>query len=336
MNRNHFRTGLLGLAGITSFALSACTTPQPLPECNVTVSAAALLLAPYIAVLTPTSGTGACAEHETMNVGLQRYRDQPLGGNFTLGIKASLVVDPYLGYSYDPVDYDESNNCANEGDCQGEDDLADTCVVKTGTTFTLVDGGAVTPTTLRDGGSGIAFPGEFTADGGPILLDKANTCGVVEDVVSRNDPLDPDGKNQVVIGAMSQFPVDGICDVTGFTGGVQNFEALNLDLVDGTTYSLPAEKYSIEFTNFDVVSTAKVPGTAFNTHFKLTEGACVAEYDAVGFWPEVHCEEDVDCAPYADIDAGRVFGSGISPYFEPTCNKTLGLCVPSVDLASLK
>jgi hypothetical protein len=188
-----------------------------------------------------------------------------------------------------------------------------------------------------------------------VLVDLANACGPVDDVVERRDPSDPEGKNLIVLGAMPQFPTGGRCAVTDFTGGVQNFSSVTV--LTGT--DLPPITYQVDFTNFTVINTSEVYGTAFTSDVKFTEGQCVANYKARGFWagllvgygivghgdPEIPCSvEGVDaglvyapeCDPNADLDAGRSFGSGMSPAFEPKCDIGRKVCVPSVDLTTLK
>lgn len=352
MNKN-LRIGLFGLVGaVAGFGLQGCFSPQPLPECTVTNSTAGLFLPPYYTKLKLVDGTGSCAGLDHMYTGVQRFRTQAQGGAFTLAVKASPVVDPFLGYVY-TGDLDISNNCVNEEDCQGADDPTLACIVN------QADGGIE----LFDG-TPVDSAGTVTqSDGGTYDVDLANECGLVEEEVSRVDPADPKGKNLNAIGKMPQFPTAGICSVTDFSGGVQNFQEELL--ADGTT--LPAIQYKVDFTEFNVISTAAVAGNAFLAKLKYTEGACVANYEAIGFWPgsfhatiDIPCAEtaaDADpskgdgpdwfdsshilvtsgeCEAMADLDAGRQFGSGINPAFKPKCDTTLGVCVPSVDPSTIK
>ena len=319
------RIGLLGLASaVAGFTLQGCFAPQPVPECSVTITAAALGLTPYHVLMTKVDGTGACASLKHINVGLQRYRTKAAGGDFTLAVKASPVVDPYLGYVYS-ANTDAYNDCANEEDCQGEDDPTMSCVVN-------VDDGGVE----RFDGTPVEISGDVGIAGDPndggFEVDPANECGVVEEELPRVDATDPDGKKLNAIGKMPQFPTNGVCTVTDFTGGEQNFQA-EMD-IDGNV--IPAVTHKLEFTEFNVINSTKVPGTAFTSKIKYTEGSCVANYTAVGFWPEVHCEADADCDPSADLDAGRILGSGINPEFKPKCDTDVGICVPTVDIAAIK
>lgn len=296
---NNVRIGLLGLASaLAGFALSGCFASQPMPECTVTGSSAALGITPYHVKLTKVDANGTCGDMPYIVAGAQRSRlpppmgtTRPVSGEFTLHLKPSPAVDMWNGLIF-AADYDESNNCSAGEDC-------DMCV----------------PT------------------GDP---DVDNVCMSVPDPVYRVDPNDPDGKNQLGAGKLPQFPVDGVCTATEFTGMTQDFQEEVVDLVDGGTETFPAITVKTEWTNFEILSTAKAPGTVWRAKLKYTEGSCVANYDAFAFWPEVHCETDVDCDPNADVDAGRVLGSGINPEFKPKCDTDVGICTPSVTWDELK
>jgi len=336
---NKLRISVVGLIGaVGGFGLQGCFAPQPTPECNVTITSAGLGLGPYYVVLKKVDGTGTCSTLTHMYAGMQRFRTQPNGGDFTLAVRNSLVVDPYLGKTF-TADVDPSNNCANEKDCQGKaladggEELSGSCVIL------QADGGLEvydgTPVILdMDGGLATAEP---TDGGAPFEVDPANECASVEDPISRFDPTDPNGKKLNAIGKMPQFPSNNVCSITEWTGGEQKFQQEILKLVDGTTTAiLPAIVYKTEFTNFNVVNSTKVPGTAFVSDLKYTEGGCVANYKAIGFWPEVHCTANANCDPNADLDAGRFFGSGINPEFKSTCDLALKVCVPTVDVTTIK
>lgn len=163
-----------------------------------------------------------------------------------------------------------------------------------------------------------------------------NVCESVPDPVPRVDPMDMDGKNVLGYAKMPQFPTAGSCTLSDFTGMVQNFQAENVDLVDGGTEALPAAKMQTEWSDMKILINAVIPGTAWTAKLKFTEGSCVANYEALAFWPLVHCESDLDCNPVADLDAGYPVGSGINPNFKPKCDTMAGICKPSVDLTTLK
>jgi hypothetical protein len=162
----------------------------------------------------------------------------------------------------------------------------------------------------------------------------------------RSDPADPNGDNINVIAKMSQFPTNGICSLTDYKGGTQNFQD------EGAGY--PAVSLKTDWTSFNLYSTSRVPGTGWDAKLKYTrDSSCTIDYDAKAFWPLVGCETDADCDPFEDPDAGRYFGSGINPNFKPKCelvdlsndhyavdywfgHQPSGICTPSVDLATLK
>lgn len=321
MNQN-LRISLFGFTGaIAGFVLQGCFAPQPTPECGVTVTAAALGLNPYYVKLEKQSGTGACANLTHMSVGLMRYRTQASGGAFTVAVRPSVVVDPYLGYDFS-ADQDPANNCVNEEDCLGEDDPTMMCLVS--------------PTETIDGTPVVDDTATPTDGGEPFVIDPANECTVVEEPLPRVDPADPDGANLNGIGQMPQFPTKNVCPITNIVGAAQNFGEEMVTLADGGTQTFPAATYKTEFTDFNIITSTKVPGTAFTANIKVTEGSCVADYKAVGFWPPIECSSEADCDPNADLDAGRIFGSGINPDFKPKCDMDLGVCVPSVDVTTIK
>lgn len=350
----HIRLTVVGLIGaVGGFGLQGCFAPQPTPECSVTITAAALGLGPYYTKLARVDGTGTCSQLDHMQTGLQRFRTAPSGGAFKLAVKTSPVTDPFLGYVFS-ADTDPFNNCVNEDDCQGEDDQELSCVIN------VADGGVELfdgrPVTIDGAGDGTAEQ----ADGGVFPIDLANECQSVPEPVKRRDPLDPPGAKLIATGEMPQFPnAAGVCAVTNFSGGEQNFQPEVLDLADGSgQVTLPAVTYKTEFTNFNVINTAKIPGTVFTADVKYTEGGCVANYKALGFWPGIHCSAVAgdadpslgdgpdadghvlvtsgDCDPTANPDAGRVYGSGINPEFKPKCDTNTGYCVPTVDVTAIK
>jgi hypothetical protein len=175
------------------------------------------------------------------------------------------------------------------------------------------------------------------ADCGQCESSSTNPCQLVPDPVYRSDPADPSGKKANGIGYLTLFPdSDGICDGSGITEAIQNFQAESVPLVDGGTEEFPAVNMSYKWSNLKVTSTAAVPGTVFTADLSYVEGTCKATYSVVGIWPRVDCKTDEDCNPVANVDAGRVFGSGLSPDFVPVCNVDVGVCEASVDPVQLR
>lgn len=325
------RTTLFGLAGaLAGFALQGCFSAQPTPECSVSLASAGLGLGPYLVLLEPVDGAGACAQVDHFFAGMQRFRLADGGTDFELGVKASLVADPALGYVFEG-NADPSNDCVKRKDCRGTTSRAASCVVSADGGLALFDGTPIS----GPGADGGATAME--ADGGTVEgIDPANLCTWVKEPISRVDPADPDGANQLGLARFSQYPTAGVCSADEWRGGVQDYEAVALSLEDGGTDTLPAVRYQVEWSDFRVFMSSKVQGTAFKADLRYMEGGCTANYKATGVWPAHECKTDGDCDPQPNADEGRVFGSGLNPEFKPVCNVDLGYCVPSVDVATIQ
>lgn len=328
---NSLRIGMLGLgAALAGFALAGCFAAQPAPECSVQYSAAGLGVTPYYVQLTKVDGTGSCGDLTHIQMGTQRSRLPPAMGT-TNPSNGGFTMN----YRASPVvdmwnglTFAADYDPAN--DCSYQEDC-DTCV----------------------------------ATGDP---DVDNVCMAVPDPVYRVDPNDPDGAKLVGAGSMPQFPTDGVCTVSDFTGSEQSFQEEVVDLVDGGTETFPALVVKTEWTNFEVLASSKAPGTVWRAKLKYTEGGCVANYDAFAFWPNVGCEgptqeyADELCNPKENFntqcfpetgggavvstdggcDTGfiamdpRVLGSGINPDFKPACDRAESVCKPTVGWDDLK
>lgn len=296
---NNVRIGLLGLASaVAGFALSGCFAAQPEPECNIIGSSAGLGITPYYVQLTKVDATGACGDLTSMQVGMQRSRlPPPAGTTAPVAGEFTLNLKPSIEVDmYNGLVFAADYDASNN--CS-DGENCDTCV----------------------------------ATGDPAT---DNVCESVPDPVYRVDPNDPDGKNELGAGKLVQFPTAGVCTATDFAGMTQDFQEEIVDLVDGGTETFPAISVKTEWTNMEILSTSKAPGTMWRAKLKYTEGNCTANYDALAFWPMIGCSTDEDCNPEADLDAGRVLGSGINPEFKPKCDTTAGVCKPSVGWDDLK
>ncbi len=330
----NIRVSLAGLLGVSAgFILQGCFADQPPPECGVSTSAAAQGVGPYFVKLTKVDGSGTCSDLSGIQVGLQRMRTQPTGGDYKLAIKASPLIDAFSGAT-DAISQDLSNDCAVEEACED-------CVVKHDNgEMTIPDGGPIRKFPFED--REVFGTPDSEAEGGfRRVYPDQNECGYIPDPVERRDPSDPDGANTIITGDMPSHPTDGVCKVSNFVGGSQSFAPTEAETFDGVMQSFPAISYKMEFTNFALLNTTEVPGTIFNADLKYTVDNCVANYKAFGFWPTVACHskpsegalvESPDCDPNADVAAGRVTGSGINPGFKPMCDTSLGVCVPTADL----
>ncbi|HEY0882551.1 MAG TPA: hypothetical protein VGD87_13505, partial [Archangium sp.] len=294
------------------------------------LASAGLGLGPYLVLLEPVDGAGACAEVKHFSAGLQRFRPADGGTGFEIGVKTSLVADPSLGYVFEG-NADPSNDCVNEEDCRGATSRAASCVVTTDAGLALFDGTPVSAPGVDGGATAME------ADGGTVDgVDPRNLCTWVKEPILREDPADPAGANRTSFAHFTQYPVDGVCRTEDWRGGVQDYAEVALSLEDGGTSSLPAVRYQVEWSDFRVFMTDKVQGTAFKADLRYTEGGCTANYKATGIWPAHECKTDGDCDPQPNADEGRVFGSGLNPEFKPVCNVDLGYCVPSVDVATIE
>jgi hypothetical protein len=296
---NNVRIGLVGLASaVAGFALSGCFASQPDPECNVVQTSAPFGLSPYLVKLAKVDGAGSCSELKSLLVGMQRSRLPPKMGTST-PVNGEFYLDIKPSVLTDVaagLAFSADSDPSN--DCSAGEDC-DQCV----------------------------------ASGDP---DVDNVCQLVPDPVPRTDPSDPEGKKLLGRGTMAQFPKQGVCSATAFSEMAQAFPEEVVDLIDGGTETFPALTMKTEWSNFEILNTAKAPGTVWRARLTYTEGSCVANYDAFAFWPALHCATDADCDPVADVDAGREFGSGFNPDFKPVCNTDLGYCEPTVGWDDLK
>ncbi len=342
------RIGLVGIASaVAGFAVQGCFAPQPAPECTVLTGDLVAGVTNYWATMKQTSATGTCPNLTGMEVGLSRFA--PPGTNdFSIAIRPLRLVEQQAGYqelatnteqsatSYIfEANQDPSNDCTNQEGC-------DTCVVGTDGGYALSDGTVVTVVDETTG----TIPDPDSTDGGVIEIDLTNECGAVTEPVGRTDPADPNGKNITGRAKLTQFPTNGVCTATDFTGNVQNFQAESVDQVDGSKADFPALAVKYNWSNFKIYMNSKTPGTVWSATLAYTEGGCSANYDLVAFWPIVHCAgEDADgktvpddslCNPYANPDAGTVVGSGINPGFKPKCDPVSFVCTPTVSVTPLQ
>lgn len=175
------------------------------------------------------------------------------------------------------------------------------------------------------------------SDCGQCASSSSNPCQLVPDPVYRVDPTDPDAKKANGMGYLTLLPSpEGVCEGSGITEAIQNFQAESVALLDGGTEEFPAVNMSYKWSNLKVTSTAAVPGTVFTADLSYIEGTCKATYSVVGIWPLVNCATDDDCNPAPNLDAGRPTGSGLNPEFAPVCNVDLGVCEATVDPVPLR
>lgn len=210
-------------------------------------------------------------------------------------------------------------------------------------------------TGMEIGMARFAPPGtaEFTVALRPKRL-VSMAMGELSDGTPRSDPNDREGKNITSKAALSQYPANGVCTVSGFTGpdgasataNSQHFEAVTLETPDGGQSMLPALLVKYDWSDFSLYMNAKTPGTVWTAKLAYTEGDCHASYDVLAFWPIVHCDvenaqgvieaDDSACNPEPDASKGQVVGSGINPAFKPKCDPKTFICTPTVSIAPLR
>ena len=156
----------------------------------------------------------------------------------------------------------------------------------------------------------------------------------------RIDPTDPNYSKESARGPLAGIAADsnGVCTAT-LAPAEQTFPAVQQHtkdfLKDGGVKNLPATHIKYEWKNFRFLNSARFPGTVVNARLEITRDMCTAIYDVDAIWPTVGCATDEDCNPNANLDAGRVSGSGLSLDYAPKCDVDFGECVPTVSFDTL-
>lgn len=154
-----------------------------------------------------------------------------------------------------------------------------------------------------------------------------NVCTAVADPTPRTLVADG-GTGPNALAPFELKPqADGVCGIE--SAGVASLTVApdTVELVDGGMASFGGFTEQYTWKTFEVLNTARVPGTLFRATLDYTLDGCTDGYEVVGLWPRTSCSDDADCDPVARPDAGRVIGSGINPEFKPRCDTTAGLCV---------
>lgn len=175
--------------------------------------------------------------------------------------------------------------------------------------------------------------GSFAMRTGTVggLVAHAEAAGIVDDA---------EGHAPFALGIWkSVFPDNDLCvPKPGMQDAVQELpevpgdEGDPLD-PDDDVPAQPATALREEWTDVEFYTTASAPGTQMRGHYKLTQDACVAEYDVLAVYAAAYCggadgEPDNDlCSPDPIPEKGIVFGSGINPDFPVVCDPDLLLCV---------
>jgi hypothetical protein len=318
---NKKTVGLFVGATLAGFGIQGCFQTAPPPQCQV-------LTAPYFATLKKVSNNTCMPGNnlKSMSFGLQEFLP-PVSGAATLGLRPERLAanaQPFME-NLDPSDDCAAPDMALKCEyCAATTEEKDGMGNVTGYKVILVNDAGVT----RDGGA--ALP-----NGKPI--DVENFCEPIPEEYRREDPSDPEFKKVTSVAKIPRAPANGTCAATDFTPQEQNYAPFSEpDLVKGGNFTLPASSQKYEWSDFKLIVTAEVPGTAFTARMKLTEDGCTTEYDVRGIEPSIACETDLDCDPEPNIDAGRPTGSSLNPLFKPKCNVELGHCLPTVDVTNPK
>ena len=106
------------------------------------------------------------------------------------------------------------------------------------------------------------------------------------------------------------------------------------------TATVDATSVSYNFHNMRLLSTGAAPGTHFASEVTYAVDACSAEYDVVGIWPAVSCDDGTGapdetlCSTVPYPDQG-IAASGINPDFAVTCDPVTLYCQAAKPFPSL-
>ncbi len=218
-----------------------------------------------------------------------------------------------------------------------------------------------------DGGACAAYPGDlmriqkYQAPGDKtatiaVLSKKMGLITRVKNadtgVFARVDPNDPNYQKESARGPLTSLAADkkGVCSAT-LAPAEQDLPPVQVhtaDFVkDGGVKNYPRTVVKYEWKNFRFLNTARFPGTVVSGQLDVTLNNCSASYNVEAIWAAspttggpVECDPDnpvgpnEDCNPNANLDAGRVTGSGLSSDYKPVCG-SFGFCVPTVSLDDL-
>jgi hypothetical protein len=150
----------------------------------------------------------------------------------------------------------------------------------------------------------------------------------------RFDPADPTYQKESARGPLKSLDADssGVCSAT-LQPTDENLPEVDFAQPDGGTKVIPAVKVKYDYQNFRFINTARFPGTIVGATLNVTLDACEAKYDVLAIWPPVGCETDEDCNPNANLDAGRVAGSGLAAEYAPVCGPD-GFCIAGTNPAT--
>lgn len=327
--------------GITlgAVGLASCSTPKP--ECQAAASnvngAGLSGLAAFAVRLTPTGGSGPCAELKGEVIGMQTYHppsaDDPKVRDLTrtsVAIRTQshgelFWMNEDFGYAVakDPtLDFNDPTQCVAPEDNPPRSctDASECCGF---------------PSAECNGGTCVPFSpnaiGEF-----PVIEPDSNDFCTLP-TVAESRQVFPGGI--IPIDTEVACMTDAECDPMAMGPGGVCTPLDPMDPMAGSTCVIddvyePTD-ITYRWSNVQFYVTAAATGTQFMADLEVVLNGCTATYRAVGMWPAVDCtnfvtgEPDVAmCHPVADPnnkDLPRLYGSGINPDFGPVvCDPNFG------------
>jgi hypothetical protein len=124
----------------------------------------------------------------------------------------------------------------------------------------------------------------------------------------------------------TEYPETDTCVVRQMTEARQIFQPDNATTVD----------LSYRFSNVRIQAQAAIPGTQWVADLSYSEGGCTATYEAVGVFPAIKCEKQVQDpndptkkVTVRDPEVCKLPRAGLSldPAYRITCEETTNLCV---------
>jgi hypothetical protein len=136
--------------------------------------------------------------------------------------------------------------------------------------------------------------------------------------------------NQTAIGSLAEEPdTNDFCKAADL--GVASVSAVSSSSEDAT-------QISYKFTNVNVYSAPRAPGTQMQADLSFTRDGCTAEYTMRAMWPARPCDPD-DAEPSHNCGAGSL----INPDLDVVCDTTVkisadwpGTCVLKGQVPSFK
>ncbi|WP_309888059.1 hypothetical protein [Archangium sp.] len=127
----------------------------------------------------------------------------------------------------------------------------------------------------------------------------------------------------------TEYPEENTCVVRQLSEARQVFQPDNATTVD----------LSYRFSNLRIQAQAAIPGTQWVADLSYSEGDCMATYEAVGVFPAIKCERQVQDPAFPNDPTKKVTvrdpnvckqpraGLSLDPAYAIVCEETTNLCV---------